>query len=119
MNEQYFEHSLYEMSNFRSDRTGLSPGITMWVRTEPTGLLHSKYRVKFDHPQHGSAVFALWGDEPIQVAGNWIVSGKDLHKIQTLVATSINDIRSHIDGTEDSADLGDALKMNSKVIQQI
>ena len=107
---EYFKPSLYEMSNFGSHRTGLSSGTNLFVRTEPNELPHTKYRIKIDHPQYGSAVFALWGDEPKQVAGNWKVAGKDLKQITTLIKTTHNEIRDHIDGLIDSADLAAAFK---------
>lgn len=117
--QEYFESSLYEMSNFRSDTTGLTSGTKLWVREEPTELPHTKYRVKFDHPQNGSAVFALWGDEPIQVAGDWEVSGKDLKKIVALINALHNEIRGHIDGVVDSAELGVALQQIRPDIEEI
>lgn len=103
--QEYFDASLYEMSNFNSNTTGLTPGTKLWVREEPTGLPHTKYRVKFSHPQHGSAVFSVWGDEGIQVAGNWKVTGKDLKLIQQLIRNSHQHLRDHIDGLIDSAEL--------------
>ncbi len=102
----YFEESLYEMSNFYSHNTGLPDGIIMWVRTEPNGLPHTKYRIEIKHPQKGSAVFALWGDEPKQVAGSWQVGGKDLKAIKILVGKTHNEIRDLIDEKIDSVDLG-------------
>lgn len=113
---EYFEPSLYEMSNFRSKTTGLPNDIKLWVRTEPTGLPHTKYRVKFDHPQKGSAVFAIWGDDALQVEGDWKVKGKELRKIQSLVKLNVNSLRKHIDGEEDSADLTMALQSNKPII---
>ena len=102
---EYFKPSLYEMSNFWSTTTGLSPGTTLFVRTEPNELPHTKYRIKIDHPQKGSAVFAIWGDEPKQVAGDWKVSGKDLKQITHLIKKTHDNIRNHIDGLTDSAGL--------------
>ena len=116
--QEYFEQSLYEMTTFNAKRTGLSSGTGLWVRTEPKGLSHTKYRVKFDHPQHGSAVFALWGDEPVQVAGDWVVSGKDLKKIKTLINLTHNHLRNHIDGIEDSGDLSDALQKYKTQVEE-
>ncbi len=107
---EYFEASLYEMSNFQSKTTGLPPGIKLWVREEPKGLPHTKYRIKISHPQRGSAVFAIWGDEPVQVAGDWKITGKELTAIQALLNRTANDIRKHIDGSIDSSELGDIFK---------
>lgn len=104
--QEYFEPTLFEMSNFRHETTGLANGTKLWVREEPTGLPHTKYRIKIDHPQKGSAVFALWGDETQQVAGDWEVTGKDQKQIQRLLHTTANQIRDHIDGILDSAELG-------------
>lgn len=116
---EYFEPSLYEMSNYVSKTTGLASGVKMWVREEPTGLPHSKYRIKIGHPQYGSAVFALWGDEPKQVAGNWEVSGKDLIKIQVLIKLTSNQIRQLIDGVIDSTELGLEFMRVKDQIEQI
>lgn len=116
---EYFESSLYEMSNYSSNTTGLSPGVKMWVREEPLGLPHMKYRIKIEHPQRGSAVFALWGEEPIQVAGDWKVSGKDLKKIQILIKLMSDQIRQLIDGIIDSAELGLEFKQVKTQIEQI
>ena len=107
------------MSNFGSDFTGLTSGTKLWIRTEPTELPHTKYRVKFDHPQNGSAVFALWGDEPIQVAGDWKVSGKDLKKITALINALHNELRSHIDGTIDSGELSMLFQQIKPDIEEI
>ena len=106
----YFRSDLFEMSNFRSKTTGLADGTTLWVRTEPYELAHNKYRIKISHPQKGSAAFAIWGDEPKQVEGDWEVSGKDLKLLNTLIRDTYKDIRNHIDGEIDSAELGDAFK---------
>ena len=111
---EYFESSLYEMSNFGSSRTGLSSGTTLFVRAEPNELPHTKYRIKIDHPQHGSAVFALWGDEPKQVAGDWKVKGKDLKLITNLIKNTHTEIRDHIDGLLDSGDLADVFKQRKQ-----
>ena len=113
---EYFQPTLYEMSNYTSDDTGLVPGTKLWIREEPTGLPHTKYRVKFDHPQHGQAIFSLWGDEAQQVAGNWNVSGKDLKKILYLIQLTNKVMRKHIDGIIDSQQLN---KIFSKVKQQV
>lgn len=107
--EEYFESSLYEMSNFKSNKTGLPDYIKLWVRTEPVGLPHAKYRVKFDHSQNGYAVFAIWGDDAQQIEGDWKVSSKDLLKIKELIRLNIGSLRKHIDGLEDSGDLSNAL----------
>jgi hypothetical protein len=112
-NNWYFRTNLYEMSNFRSNTTGLSNGTELFVRAEPVTLPHVKYRIKISHVQRGSAVFAIWGDDAIQVAGNWKVSGDDLNRIKTLVALNKSHLIKHIDGTEDSADLAISL-MNTK-----
>ncbi len=103
---EYFQTNLYEMSNYASDTTGLPAGTKLWIRTEPIVLPHTKYRVKLDHPQFGSAVFSLWGDEAQQVAGNWQVSGKDLKRVLTLIQLTGDALRQHIDGTKDSSQLG-------------
>lgn len=103
---EYFQTNLYEMSNYNSDETGLPPGTKTWIRTEPVSLPHTKYRIKFDHPQHGSAVFSLWGDEAQQVAGNWQVSGKELKRILTFIRLTNEMLRQHIDGTRSSGQLG-------------
>lgn len=105
---EYFEPSLYEMSNYGSSITGLPTGIKLWVREEPKGLPHSKYRIKMESP-HGHAIFAIWGDEARQIegekGGDWRVTGKDLKKIQTFVRLVHNELRAHIDGTMDSGQL--------------
>ena len=106
----YFRSDLFEMSNFRSNTTGLPNGTTLWVRTEPHELSHNKYRIKISHPQKGSAVFAIWGDEPKQVEGDWILTGQDLKQLTTLIRGSYREIRRHIDGEIDSAELTDALR---------
>jgi len=106
----YFRSDLFEMSNFQPTTTGLSSGTKLWVREEPYGLSHNKYRIKISNPQKGSAVFAIWGDEPIQVAGDWEVQGKDLKELNTLVQSTYLDIRKHINGEIDSAELGYAFK---------
>lgn len=103
---EYFQTNLYEMSNYNSDATGLPSGTKLWVRTEPIGLPHTKYRIKIDHPQRGSAVFSLWGDETQQVAGSWQVTGNDLKKVVTLIRLTSNALRQHIDGATDSSQLG-------------
>jgi len=113
---EYFQHNLFEMSNYYSDDTGLSSGTKLWIRTEPNGLPHTKYRIKIEHPQKGDAVFALWGDETQQVAGNWKVSGKDLKKITFFIQSLNISLRSHIDGEMSSLQLGsDMTKIKSKV----
>ena len=43
--KEYFDTTLYEMSNYDSDDTGLSKNIRLWVRTEPKVLPHVKYRI--------------------------------------------------------------------------
>lgn len=106
----YFRSDLFEMSNFRSRTTGFADGTTLWVRTEPRELAHKKYRINISHPQKGSAVFAIWGDEPMQVEGDWEVSGKDLKHLNTLIRSTYIEIRKHIDGEIDSAELTDALR---------
>jgi len=103
--EKYFQTNLFEMSNYSSKTTGLE-GTTMWVRTEPGVLPHIKYRVKFQHPQKGSAVFAFWGEDIQQVAGNWKLTGKSLTKVKTLLQLIQGDIIKHIDGKLDSTELG-------------
>lgn len=103
---EYFQTNLYEMSNYSSSTTGLSPGTKLWVRTEPVGLPHTKYRVKIEHPQHGSAVFSLWGDEAQQVTGSWQVSGKELKQVLALIHLTADALRQHIDGNKDSVELG-------------
>ena len=108
--ENYFNQSLYEMSNYTSDDTGLSPGTKLWVREEPNNLPHTKYRIKLSHPQYGSAMIAIWGDEPKQVAGNWNVEGKDLKILTTLLQNTHNQIRAHIDGNISSYELGAAFR---------
>lgn len=116
---EYFKHSLYEMSNYSSNATGLPSGTGLWVRTEPTELPHTKYRVKIEHPQKGGAVFALWGDEIQQVAGEWKVTGKDLKKIQTLISLTGRDLIKHINGEIDSAQLGTAFATVKNDIDRI
>lgn len=105
---EYFEPSLYEMSNYGSTTTGLPSGVKLWVREEPKGLPHSKYRIKIESSR-GHAIFAIWGDEAQQIegekGGNWKVSGKDLKRIQTFVRLCHNELRAHIDGTMDSGQL--------------
>lgn len=108
--QEYFNPSLYEMSNFNSNTTGLPSGIKLWVREEPTGLPHTKYRIKLSHPQYGSAVFALWGEKPEQVAGDWSVSGKNLTAVVNLLSKTHKQIRAHIDGELDTAELVDVLR---------
>lgn len=103
--EEYFQSNLYEMSTWQHTYTGLAPGTKLWVRTEPTELAHVKYRIKIDHPQKGSAVFAIWGDEAHQVDGKWEVTGRDLQKIQALVRITHEELIKHIDGIIDSGDL--------------
>lgn len=110
--QEYFEPSLYEMSNFNSATTGLPDGTKLWVRTEPVALPHVKYRIKINHPQKGSAVFAIWGDVPEQVAGDWTVTGKDLSSVVTPIQKTYNEIRAHIDGHLDTADLVDTFRAN-------
>jgi hypothetical protein len=102
---EYFQTDLYEMSNYNSDDTGLSSNIRLWIREEPRGLPHTKYRIKFDHPQNGTAIFSLWGDEAQQVAGNWNVGGKDLKKILYLIQSTNVSLRKHIDGQISSGQL--------------
>ena len=102
---EYFQTDLYEMSNYSSEETGLMPGTKTWIRTEPVGLPHTKYRIKFDHPQHGSAVFSLWGEDAQQVAGLWQVAGKDLKQILTFIRLTNAALRQHIDGTKSSGQL--------------
>jgi len=116
---EYFAPNLYEMSNFKDTTTGLPSGTNLWVRTEPTALAHTKYRIKISHPQKGSAVFSLWGDETQQVAGNWKVTGKDLKRIETLINLTHNTLRKHIDGEEDSADLTDAFRSMKDKVENI
>ncbi|MGI0077276.1 MAG: hypothetical protein ACREAU_07720 [Nitrosopumilaceae archaeon] len=116
---EYFQENLYEMSTYLDRNTGLPTGTKLWVRTEPKALQHVKYHIKISHPQKGSAVFALWGDEAKQVTGDWEVTGKDLTKIQTLVALTQKDLISHIDGTTDSADLTFALQRVKPQVEQI
>lgn len=107
---EYFEPSLYEMSNYGSDTTGLPGGMRLWVREEPKGLPHTKYRVKIESPQKGQAIFAIWGDTAEQVegekGGNWRVSGKDLKKIKMLIHMIHDELRAHINGELDSGQLG-------------
>jgi hypothetical protein len=113
---EYFQTNLYEMSNYVSSETGLAPGTRLWVRTEPVGLPHTKYRVKIDHPQNGSAVFSLWGDEAQQVAGLWQVSGKDLKKVLALIKLAGDALRQHIDGNKSSGQLAaDLLSIKNQV----
>lgn len=102
---EYFQPNLYEMSNYSSDDTGLSTGTMLWIRTEPKGLPHTKYRIKVEHPRYGSAVYAIWGDEPIPVAGNWKLTGKDLKKLNLLIKLMHLHLRNHIDGLESSGQL--------------
>lgn len=116
---EYFEPTLYEMSNFHAQKTGLPVGTALWVRAEPNELPHTKYRIKIFNPQKGSAVFGLWGDTCQQVEGDWTVTGKDLLKVQTMVKNSIEHIRKHIDGIEDSGDLSLALQQNAQTVRQI
>jgi len=116
---EYFKSNLYEMSTFNSNSTGLDPGTKLWVRTKPTGLPHTKFRVKIEHPQKGSAVFSLWGDETQQVAENWKVKGKDLKKIQKLIFLTGDSLRNHINGVEDSAELSAALKSAKIEVEQV
>lgn len=116
---EYFRHDLYEMSNFFSNNTGLSAGIKLWVRTEPKGLQHVKYRIKLEHPQNGSAVFALWGDDIQQVAGKWKVSGKDLEKVKLLISSTKNDLIKHINGETSSGDLANAFNVIKDKIKAI
>ncbi len=116
---EYFQYNLYEMSNFFPNDTGLSNGTKLWVRTEPKGLPHVKYRIKLDHPQNGSAVFALWGAEIQQVAGNWKVSGKDLKKIQLLISHSKDALIQHIDGEISSVDLGATFNSVKNKVEKI
>ena len=108
--DAYFITSLYEMSNFNSNTTGLTPGTKLWVREEPIGLPHTKYRIKLTHNQYGSAVFGIWGDEPEQVAGNWNISGKLLKDVTALIKRTHEQIRDHIDGILDSSELAQAFK---------
>lgn len=110
---EYFQENLYEMSNFSYRNTGLPSGADLWLRTEPGALPHVKYRIKIDHPQKGSAVFAIWGNEAKQVEGSWKVTGEDLKKIQTLVYLTRADLIKHIDGEIDSGEIGQIL-LNAK-----
>lgn len=107
--ELYFVENLYEMSNFRSDVTGLPNGVELWLRTEPKVLPHVKYRIKIKHIQKGSAIFSIWGEDIVQLSGNWKVSGIYLSKLKKLVSLTKNDLINHIDGKEDSFALGQAL----------
>lgn len=104
--KEYFQTNLYEMSSFYSGDTGLTDGTVLWVRTEPKVLKHVRYRIKLVNSQKGSAVFALWGDEAKQLEGDWIVTGKELKKVETLVALTRDQIIGHIDGRISSAGLG-------------
>lgn len=106
---EYFKPSLYEMSNFQHHTTGLPSGTRLWISAEPEVLPHVRYRINIDHPQRGSAVFAIWGDDAEQVEGDWKVSGRDLRKIKTLVTLAKDSLRKHIDGLGDSADLASVL----------
>lgn len=115
---EYFRKNLYEMSTWRHTTTGLSHGTELWVRTEPNEHGHVKYRIKIDHPQKGSAIFAIWGDEAQQVDGVWKVTGSDLKKILTLVSLTQKDIINHIDGVIDSAELTDALRAVKSRVEQ-
>lgn len=114
--DDYFRTSLYEMSNYGSNNTGLFPGTNLWVRTEPNQHGHVKYRIKLSHPQKGDAIFAIWGNEAQQVAGNWKVTGEELKRVSVLVKQTQQDIRKHIDGLIDSGELATAFQ---KIKQQI
>lgn len=110
---EYFNISLYEMSNFNANSTGLTNNCVLWVRTEPTGLPHTKFRFKVTNPQKGDAVFGFWGDEVEQVAGKWNVVGDELKRIQALARINKDALISHINGKIDSSELANAL-MNNK-----
>lgn len=113
--EEYFKESLYEMSYYRSHKTGFTDGATLWVRTEPLEHGHVKYRIKITHKQRGSAVFALWGDEVQQIEGDWKITGRDLKYIQDFFdGRTVEKVRKHIDAEMDSDDLGAVLKSRKK-----
>lgn len=97
------------MSNFDDRTTGLMPGTKLWIREDTTSL-----------PQKGDAVFSLWGDKNQQVAGdNWEVTGKDLEKIETLIALTYVHLQNHIDGSEDSAELARNLLLAKTKVEKI
>ena len=107
---EYFRPDLYEMSNFWDNDTGLPTGTKLWIREQPKGLPHTKYRIKIGHPQKGSAVFSLWGDEPQQVAGDWEVSGDDLKKVTRLIQLTADVLRKHINGEVSSTDVSNGIQ---------
>lgn len=117
--QDYFQTDLFEMSNYSSDDTGLPSGMSIWVRSEPNGLPHTKYRIKISHPQKGSAVFALWGDEPKQLTGNREITGNDLKKISELIKLSHDSIIKHINGEISSLVLGKEFENHKKIINEL
>lgn len=110
----YFNTTLFEMSNYGANTTGLMDGSMLWIRTEPNGLPHTKFRFKLNHPQNGSAVFGFWGDDIQQVAGNWTVTGKQLQLVQQFARTNKDSLISHINGQLDSTELGNKM-IQSKI----
>jgi hypothetical protein len=116
---EYFQTNLYEMSTFFDTDTGLSPGTKLWVRVEPEGLPHIRYRIKISHPQKGSAVFGIWGDDAQQLAGDWNISGRELKKIRELIRLVHDSFIKHIDGEISSMALGNALLKAKPIIEKI
>lgn len=110
--QNWFGEHLYEMSNFKSTSTGLMNGSVLWVRAEPNVLPHVKFRFKINHPQYGSAVFGFWGDTAEQVAGDWILTGKDLQQVKTFAEKNREALMSHINGDIDTAELVDIFRKN-------
>ena len=57
---------LFEMSNFRSNDTGLPSNIEIWVRSDPITHQHNRYRIKVLKDKQWAAIFTV-GSNPVVV----------------------------------------------------
>ena len=104
-----FDDTLYEMSNYDSNTTGLDNSITMWVRAEPNKLNHSNYRVKFEKDNMFSAIYTVSSNPVIAEETKnkkYMLSNKQKQKIVAFIKKFRSLIIGHIDAKLDSTALG-------------
>jgi len=116
--EQINEDSLYEMSNFHSNTTGLPKNIVLWVKTDSNEYGHSKYRVKIKKNKKWSAIYTV-GQNPDRVKNiDDKLSGFEQSEIKQFIKNYSTLIINLIDEKIDSADFGFEIKKHRGQINE-
>lgn len=98
------EDELYEMSNFKSQTTGLPDNIEIWIRTDLDNHGHSRYRLKVKKNREWAGIFLVSKNPKIVKDINNSLKTKEINEINEWISKYSSLIISLIDDKIDSGE---------------